>query len=117
MAMRVRRQVSLWEKTLHAPRRKRDAVCGFHVLPSAKGPRKPNIPGRGEDGVEQRVGVGGDVFTKTIVQVVIGRAQWEQPVASVYYPADEGLYAGQRLVVGLGDETTVARSRLRRSSR
>ena len=62
-----------------------------------------------EEGVEQRVGVGCGVFTLAIQQVVVGRAQREEPVAGVYYPADEGLDSGQRLVVGLGDEPAVAK--------
>ena len=79
------------------------------VLPSAKGPRRPDIPDRGKDDIEQRFGVGGDVFTTTIPQVVVGRTQREEPVAGVYYLDDEGLNFGQRLLVGLGDEPTVAK--------
>ena len=79
------------------------------VLPSAKRPRRTDIPGRGKDDIEQRFGVRDGVLATTIPQVVIGRAQWEEPVAGVYYPADEGLDSGQRLLVGLGYEPTVAK--------
>ena len=80
-----------------------------HVLPSAKGTGRPDIPGRGKDDIEQRFGVRDGVLATTIPQVVIGRAQWEEPVAGVYYPLDEGLDFGQRLLVGLGYEPTVAK--------
>ena len=79
------------------------------VLPSAKGSRRPDIPGRGKDEIEQRFGVRGGVIATTTPQVVVGRGQWEEPVAGVYYPADEGLDFGQRLVIGLGYEPTVAK--------
>ena len=78
------------------------------VLPSAKGPRRPDIPGRGKNDIEQRFGVRDGVLATTILQVVVGRGQWEEPIAGVYYPADEGLDSGQRLLVGLGEELTVA---------
>ena len=52
----------------------------------------------------------GVVFLRTtILQVVVGRGQWEEPVAGVYYQADEGLDFRQRLLVRLGDEPTVTK--------
>ena len=54
-------------------------------------------------------GSGAVFFTPTTLQVVVGRGQREEPVAGVYYPDDEGLDFGQRLLVGLGDEPTVAK--------
>ena len=62
----------------------------------------------GEDGVEQLAGVGVCAFTMAVLQVVVGRAQAEEPVAGVYHPLDEGLDFGQGLPVGPGDEPTVA---------
>ena len=86
------------------------ATCKVvHVLPSAEGTRRPDIPGRRKDDIEQRVGVRDGVLATTIMQVVVGRAQREEPVAGVYYPVDEGLDFGQGLVVGLGYEPTVAK--------
>ncbi len=67
------------------------------------------FPGRGEDDAEKLFGFRGSVLAATILQVVVGRAQWEKPVAGVYYPVDEGLDSGQRLVVGSSDEPTVAK--------
>ena len=63
------------------------------------------FPGRGEDDAEKLFGFRGSVLAATILQVVVGRAQWEKPVAGVYYPVDEGLDSGQRLVVGLKRRT------------
>ena len=79
------------------------------VLPSAKGPRRPDLPGRWKDDAEQRFGVRGGLLATTTPQVVVGRAQREETVAGVYYPVYEGLDFGQRLLVGLGDEPTVAK--------
>ena len=62
-------------------------------------------------------GSGNRVFTKTIVQVVVGRGQWEKPVTGVYHPVDEGLDFGEGLVFGLGDEPTMAKVPAQHTSR
>ncbi len=67
------------------------------VLPSAEGTRRPDIPGRRKDDIEQRVGVRDGVLATTIMQVVVGRAQWEEPVAGVYYPGMKGWISGKGL--------------------
>ena len=90
---------------------------GVPVLPSAKVPCRPDIHGRGKDDIEQRFGVRGGVLATTVPQVVVGRGQREEPVAGVYYPADEGLDSGQPLLSDWATNQRWQRSRLRRSSR
>ena len=48
-------------------------------------------PGLGDDGAEQIFGFGADAFASTILQIVVGRAQSEEPATGVYHPVDEGL--------------------------
>ena len=87
------------------------------VLPSAKGPRRPDIPGLGKDDIEQRFGVRGGLFVTTIPQVAIGRAQREELVAGVDYPDDEGWIPGNGFRSDWATNQRWQRSRLRRSSR
>ena len=67
------------------------------------------LPGRGEDSAEQYLGGGRVTFAKTIVQVIVGRTQREEPVAGVHHPTDEGPDSGQGLVVGPGSEPALAK--------
>ena len=53
-------------------------------------------------------GLGAVSSASAVLQVVVSGAQSEKPVAGVYHPLDEGLDFGQRLLVGPGDEPTVA---------
>ena len=62
------------------------------------------LSGRGQDGLDQHLGVGGLIFAKATHQVAVGRAQWEKPVTGIHRPFDEGLDSGQGFVVGPSGE-------------
>ena len=55
------------------------------------------------------MGVGGVAFTKATIQVVVGRPQWEEAVAGVHHPLDEGPDFGQGLVVRPSSEPAFAK--------
>ena len=86
--------------------------CPYGIMPcfsTSQWTTGGTLSSRGEDGFDQRFGIGCGVFLPASQQVVVGRTQWEEPVTGVYYPTDEGLDVRQRLVVGLGDEPALAK--------
>ena len=76
---------------------------------SVIGNGKPGCSRSGKDGVEQHLRVGGIAFAQATVQVVVGRAQREEPVAGFHHPLDEGPDSGQGLVVGPSGEPAFAK--------